>query len=250
MTRTKTANGVKVQKKSKKTEKFAKIISLVGTKGGILKTTLIQCITTSNTLSKFKIIILDGDAQGSLTTWIKERDPKLKPLNIKVISHNKDVPLKEELKKYRKECDFLFVDLPGESKALSLTRTALAYSDLCIFPLRLSHKDTTAFNDNMKMPLLQVLKVRNKKHFRILPTFAHHSTNIENLKDNYASIRAIGLFDNVHKDRNIYTYFSVGGLTLREYKAKNRFNLVESAKASKAINDMEEISKELLKITK
>lgn len=234
--------------KRNKSKTFAKIISLVGTKGGILKTTLIQCITTSQAFSKYKIIILEGDSQGSLTSWLKERDPKLKPLNIVVYQHNKDLTLKEELEKYRRECDFLFVDLPGESEALNLTRNALVFSDLCIFPLRLSHKDTTAFNDNMKIPLFRVLKARDKKHFRILPTFAHHSTNINNLKENYASIKAIGLFNNVHKDRNIYTYFSVGGLSLREYKSKHKFNLMESSKASKAIHDIEEISKELIKI--
>jgi len=223
-----------------------KVISLVGTKGGILKSTLTQCISTSKAFESYDIIILEGDSQNSLSSWINEREAKMKPLNIKIVNHDEDVSLKSEIDLYKKKCDFLFVDLPGESKALTLTRTAFACSDLCIFPLRLSHKDTTAFDQNMREPLMKILQIRDKKHFKVLPTFAHHSTNIDNFRENYESIKVIDKFTNVHKDRNVYTYFTIGGLTLREYKSKNRFNLIESAKAAKAIHDIELISKEII----
>ena len=101
------------------------VISLAGTKGGILKSTLTQCISTSKAFEKYKVAILEGDSQGSLISWIEDRDPKLPPLNIEIYNHDEEKELKDEIAEYRKNVDFLFVDLPGESKALKLTRTEL-----------------------------------------------------------------------------------------------------------------------------
>lgn len=225
---------------------MGKVISLAGTKGGILKSTLTQCISTSKILEKYKVIILEGDSQKSLLSWLEERSPNLKPLNIEVVNHEKEKELKDEIAEHKKKCDFLFVDLPGESKALTLTRTALAYSDLCIFPLRLSHKDTTAFDKNVRQPLKKILEIRDKKHFKILPIFAHHSTNIDSYRANYESIKIIDTLKSIHRDRNVYTYFSIGGLTLSEYKKQNKFNPIESNKTSKAIKEINTIAQEIL----
>jgi cellulose biosynthesis protein BcsQ len=225
---------------------MGKVISKAGTKGGILKSTLTQCISTSKAFQKYKVIILEGDSQNSLTSWMEERDANLKPLNITIINHNKERELKDEITEYKEQCDFLFVDLPGESEALTLTRTALAYSDLCIFPLRLSHKDTTAFDKNMRQPLKKILEIRDKKHFRILPIFAHHSTKIESFRQNYEAIGIIDTFHNVHRDRNVYTYFSVGGLSLYEYQEQHKKGSDEFEKTQKAINDIELIAQEIL----
>ena len=225
---------------------MGKVISFAGTKGGILKSTLTQCVSTSKTFDGYKVGILEGDSQSSLLAWENERDKVLKPLNIKIINHDENRALKDEITELREIYDFLFVDLPGESKALNLTRTALAYSDLCIFPLRLSHKDTTAFDSNMRQPLKDILKIRERKHFKILPIFAHHSTNIQSFKDNYNAINIIDKFNNIHRDRAVYTYFSVGGLTLREYEATHKLNSTEAGKASKAVEEMELVAQEIL----
>ena len=226
-------------------EHATKVISLAGTKGGILKSTLTQCLTTSKAFEKYRITILEGDSQNSLSNWLEERPTSAKPLNIKIVNHDDNKNLKDEINEEKERCNFLFVDLPGESKALTLTRTALAYSDLCIFPLRLSHKDTTAFDTNMRQPLKKILEIRDKNHFKILPIFAHHSTNTDSFLDNYESIKIIGKFQSIHRDRNIYTYFSIGGMTLREYEETNKDNN-EGQKASKAIADIELIADEIL----
>ena len=227
-----------------------KVVSFAGTKGGILKSTLTQCIASSRAFEEYKVVILEGDSQGSLSSWLKERSSVLRPLKIDIFNHKEECQLKDEILDLKTKYDVIFVDLPGESKALNLTRTALAYSDLCIFPLRLSHKDTTAFDANMRQPLIDILKLRDKKHFKILPIFAHHSTNIDSFKDNYRSIAIIDKFNNIHKDRTIYTYFSVGGLTLREYEATHKLSASESQKTLKAIEDMELIAKEILQSLK
>ena len=229
-----------------KTLKNSYVISLAGTKGGILKSTLTQCISTSKAFEKYKVAILEGDSQGSLISWIEDRDPKLPPLNIEIYNHEEERELKDEISKYKKDVDFLFVDLPGESKALTLSRTALAYSDLCIFPLRLSDKDIKAFDKNVRQPLKQILEIRDKKHFKILPTFAYHSANINSFRENYETIKIIDTFENVHRDRAVYNYFSIGGKTLREYNKSHKLNLIEASKSSKAIADIELIAEEIL----
>lgn len=225
---------------------MGKVISFAGTKGGILKSTLTQCISTSKVFENYKVGILEGDSQGSLISWANERDKVLKPLSVQIINHNEDKQLKDEVATLKEQYDYLFIDLPGESKALTLTRTALAYSDLCVFPLRLSHKDTTAFDANMRQPLKKILEMRDRKHFKILPIFAHHSANTDTFHDNYSAINIIDKFQNIHRDRNVYTYFSVGGLTLREYGATHKLNNAEATKATKAIEEMELIANEIL----
>ena len=233
---------------------MGKIISLVGTKGGIIKSTIVQCVSTSKVFEKYKVGILEGDSQGSLAGWVEERSKKMKPLNIEIINHNPEIQLKDEISKYRSKFDFLFVDLPGESRALNLTKTALVLSDLCIFPIRVYHKDINAFDKNLRPILAKAIELRNKKfkvsdskkHYKLLATFAHHSTDKDKYLDNFSSIKIINKFKNIHRDRLVYTYFSVGGLTLREYKKQNKFNLLEQSKANKAINDIELIAQEIL----
>jgi len=56
----------------------------------------------------------------------------------------------------------------------------------------------------------------------------------------------IDKFNNIHRDRSIFNYFSGGGITLREYQAEQKPDSKEYEKALKAIEDIELISKEIL----
>ena len=54
--------------------------------------------------------------------------------------------------------------------------------------------------------------------------------------------------ESIHRDRQIFTYFSQGGLTLEEYVETIKGNKAESQVAEKAINEVNAIASEILKI--
>lgn len=226
-------------------KKNTKFIALVGTKGGILKSTLVQCLSTSKVFENYNVAILEADVQSSLKDWIKERDNDAPKMRINLLFLNSGKDLKEKIEEINGKYDFVFLDLPGESLALNLTRTAMAYSDLCIFPVRTYHKDISAFDSQMRPVIKDILQYRNKKHFVILPTFAHHNTATEKYRSYFSDITEIDVLKNVHVDRQVYTYFSINGLTLREYMMLSVKDKIEQQKAKKAVEEMERIAQEV-----
>lgn len=231
-------------------------IALVGTKGGILKSTLTQCIATSNVfMNRYITSIIDADPQGSILSWWDERS-RNKDINqstllvcnldssrpfVEAVQAVKTIELSEEEVENRPMC--ILFDLPGESQAMTTTRAAMAYCDLCIFPIRSYHKDIVAFDENMRPVLRQILQHRDKKHFAVLPTFAHHGADKDKYRANFSAITEIDVLQNVHVDRQVYTYFSLGGKTLCEYAASS--NGEEGLKADKAVEDIERIATEV-----
>ena len=122
-----------------------------------------------------------------------------------------------------------------------------SFADLCVFPLRIYHKDINAFDSKMMPVLLEVLELRDKKHFILLGTFAHHSADIKKYLSNFDSITVIDKLPAIHRDRPVLTYFSVNGMTLLEYLHSNKTGSTEFIKTQKAVNDIEKIATQILK---
>ena len=225
------------------------VIAFVGTKGGILKSTLCQCLSTASPFDNFKVGILDADPQQSIVSWHDEREDSSPTLSVDIHSLKSKKNLAQEVEHYQKQYDFLFVDLPGESEALNLTNTMLGMADLVIIPIRTYHKDIQAFDYKLSPYIEASAKLRGTFPFRILCTFAHVNTNIEKYRQHFEGIDFVGgVFDNVHKDRSVYTYFSIGGLTIKEYLDASGSDKIEKAKAEKAYDEMNAIADEICKL--
>lgn len=227
-----------------------KIIAAVFPKGGEWKSTLIQTVATSRIFSSYHVRILEADSQNSLSDWLDEREAMKKPpLPIELCNYDSNKPLKRALVRYQEEVDFLFVDLPGESKSLELTRAALAYADVCITPIRSSDKAIRAFENNL-LPVVQMMSdLRSRQHYYLLPTFAHTSAKAHNHRDLFMPYSELyNLMQSIHRDRQIFTYFSQGGSTLLEYRDTLAVNSQEYMIATKAVDEIETIAKEIFQI--
>lgn len=226
----------------------AKIISAVFPKGGEWKSTFVQTISTSTPMQGYTIKILEADAQNSISDWLEERPEDAKALNISVEKFNPSERMDEKMKEISETCDILFVDFPGESLSSKLTRSGLAYSDLCVVPIRPSDKAIRAFENNMLPIIEQVNGLRDSKNYiYLLPTFAHPSANLESYRKIFEPYEEyINIFQNVHIDRNVYTYFSSGGLTLKEYYETIKKNKREAQTVKKAITEVDKIAHEVL----
>ena len=221
------------------------VIAFVGTKGGVLKSTLCQCLSTSAPFAKYKIGILDADPQQSIVSWNDERESSLSPLSVDIHSLKEGNDLADEVEALQNQYDFLFVDLPGESQALDLTNTMLGIADLAIIPIRTYHKDIQAFDNQLAPYIESSAELRGTYPFRILCTFAHVNTNAEKYRQYFEGISFVGgVLTNVHKDRSVYTYFSIGGLTLKEYLDESSKN--EKKKAQKAYQEMNAVAEEMI----
>lgn len=230
--------------------KKGKIISAIFPKGGEWKSTFVQTVSTSTPMKKYTIKILEADSQNSISDWLSERDEELKSLNIQVEKFDISEKMDEKMEQMSKTCDILFVDFPGESLSSKLTKSGLAYSDLCIVPIRPSDKAIRAFENNLLPIIEQVNELREgKDYIYLLPTFAHPSANQTTYRDIFKPYEEyINICQNVHVDRNIYTYFSSGGLTLNEYYQNNKSNKREAQTVKKAILEVDKIAKEVLQI--
>lgn len=230
--------------------KKGKIISAVFPKGGEWKSTFVQTVSTSTVMKKYSIKILEADSQNSISDWLNERPKEAKPLNIQVEKFNVSEKIDEKMEKMSENCDLLFVDFPGESLSSKLTKSGLAYSDLCIVPIRPSDKAIRAFENNLLPIIEQVNELREgKDYIYLLPTFAHPNANKETYRGIFKSYEEyINICQNVHVDRNIYTYFSSGGLTLKEYYDTITTNKKEAQTVKKAISEVDKIAKEILQL--
>jgi len=226
-----------------------KIISAVFPKGGEWKSTLIQTISTSDVMKPYKRRLLEADSQNSLSDWLKERDKSKENLGLGIEKFNSNNDMKEKMQKLKKDVDLLLVDFPGESLSFKLTRSGLAYSDLCIIPLRSSDKAIRAFENNFLPVIQKVTEIRGKDHIYILPTFAHPNSNLYNYRKIFEPYEQyVNICKNVHIDRPVFTFFSSDGKTLKEYYELVKTNKKDAGMAQKAINEVDNIANEILEI--
>lgn len=230
--------------------KNGKVISAIFPKGGEWKSTFIQTISTSAPMEKYKRKILEADSQNSISDWLGERNEDSKPLSVQVEKFDTSDEMDEVMEKMKKSCDILFVDFPGESVSSKLTKSGLAYSDLCIIPIRPSDKAIRAFENNLLPIIEEVSKLREQNNYiYLLPTFAHPSSNLDSYRKIFEPYKEyVNICQNVHIDRNVYTYFSSGGLSLKEYYQTIKTNKREAKIVKKAISEVDAIANEVLQI--
>ena len=128
------------------------IITFANPKGGSAKSTTAIHLARSFTLSEQSVLLIDCDPQGSLVDWSDAANVPL--VDVGVASNANE--LKEGIKQYRDEFDWIIVDSAGRLE--DLTATAIDLSDLVIIPTQPSPLDSWAV-----MPLVDAIKATNKK---------------------------------------------------------------------------------------
>jgi cellulose biosynthesis protein BcsQ len=201
-------------------------------------------------MEKYTRKILEADSQNSISDWLEERPNELKSLSVKVEKFDPFSEMDEVMEEMKKKCDILFIDFPGESISSKLTKSGLAYSDLCIIPIRPSDKAIRAFENNLLPIIKQVNEIRGgNQYVYLLPTFAHPSANLDSYRKIFEPYKEdVNICQNVHIDRNVFTYFSSGGLSLGEYYQSIKSNKREAKTVKKAISEVDAIANEVLQI--
>lgn len=120
----------------------AKIIVVTNQKGGCGKTTLAMNLAGTIGL-KSKVLLVDGDPQGSATRWAASSpDEKPFPAAIMGLANASD-KVHRELKKYTGDYQYIVVDCPPAIDN-SFTSSALLVADLALIPIIPSPTDLWA----------------------------------------------------------------------------------------------------------
>jgi len=121
---------------------IAKVILLTNQKGGCGKTTLAMNLAGAIG-TKFKVLLIDGDPQGSASRWAaSSSDEKPFPTAVMSLANVTD-KVNREIKKYLADYEYIFVDCPPAIDN-SFTASALLVADLAIVPVVPSPTDLWA----------------------------------------------------------------------------------------------------------
>ncbi|MBU3914251.1 hypothetical protein KKA14_01840, partial [bacterium] len=168
-----------------------------------------------------------------------------------ISSDNKDIIL-EKIELLEAENELLILDVPGESIGKFHTKFACAVADLVLIPMRTSTNDEEAFEDNLLPIIEKIISVDKESRdiFYILPSFTHPLANRENIAAYFKEIvpENIGCFNSVFPFGSAFENFSRGGNNLFEYANSIKTNAKLYEQAKKAINDIELIASEIIKV--
>ena len=106
------------------------IISVATTKGGVGKTTLIQCLSAYLSRQGYKVGVLDADPNKGFTTWYESY---YEGLPITVAAEAEAQRVVEKAQEMEKGCDVVFIDTAGFSNQGMIM--ALGTSDGVLIPV-------------------------------------------------------------------------------------------------------------------
>lgn len=141
---------------------MGKIIAFANQKGGSGKTTLSANLAVLWANSKYKVAVVDGDAQKSLTHWLDARKKYYGDEPTGIDSYSFDARnLNEDLKKIKRKYDFIIIDSPPSItfETIQIVKS----SDLIYVPVQPSPIDLMA-----TIPFLDIAKQERKKTTVIL----------------------------------------------------------------------------------
>jgi chromosome partitioning protein len=214
----------------------AKIICVCNQKGGSGKTTIAMHLAGSLSLRKKKVIVIDGDEQGSAVEWASLA-PEGVPFPSKVCSLAKaGRKIHQEIKKFIEDFNFIIVDCPPAAES-PIAKSSLLVADLALVPfipgaldmlasvlIRNTIDDVKVLNPDLKSKLLinriEPQTTLTQTVLELIPNF-----NMEILKSK------------IHK-RTAYGEAVLSGTIVHCLKKKSK----------EAIQEIEDLTDEILEI--
>jgi len=124
------------------------VISFLQEKGGSGKTTMSVNVAHGLVMRGFKVLLVDGDPQGSARDWNAQNEGSLVP----VIGLDRET-LPVDLKAVKEGYDFIIID--GAPQISKLSAAAIRASDIVLIPVQPSPYDVWA-----SMDLVELIKAR------------------------------------------------------------------------------------------
>jgi chromosome partitioning protein len=130
------------------------IISLVNQKGGVGKTTVAVNLGSCLSMKGFKVLLVDGDPQGSVLQWQSIQDTG----DFQVL-HHAAPDLSGHVKSLQRSYDYTIIDAPpaiGE-----ITESILSVSHLAVVPIGPSPLDIWSSKETVS--LIRTVKKKNRR---------------------------------------------------------------------------------------
>lgn len=213
----------------------AKVIVITNQKGGCGKTTLAMNLAGTVAL-KSKVLLVDGDSQGSATRWAASSSDE-KPFPAAVMSlANTENKAHREINKYAADYEYIFVDCPP-AMGSNFTSSVLLIANLVLVPVIPSPTDLWSAVGIQQL-ISNVAEINEKLTARLVANMCQSNSSIS--KEALALIKEFE-FTKTRTDiyqRTAYRQAAAFGGTVHD---------LDNAKAKLEINAL---SKEVLAILK
>jgi len=217
----------------------AKIIAVINRKGGCGKTTISMMLGGAIANKKKKVLVADGNSeQGSAIRWASvASSDKPFPADVVEIGDTTD-QIHNELRKYIYDYDFIIVDCPPTAQSV-IGESVLLVADLAIVPVEPNPLDIWGTVGIKKLIGEMVIKNIGLKS-RLLINKCNPNTRLTKDVLEIISDFGIELFNTKIHKRTVYAEApAIGGIVHDlGYKAKE------------AIQEIDQLTKEIIKILK
>jgi chromosome partitioning protein len=201
----------------------AKIIVITNQKGGCGKTTITMNLVPAFVKDDLKVLVVDGDPQGSATRWASsanEANPYPAPIiglsNANDKAHN-------EIKKHIHNYDYIIVDCPPAVDSV-FSQSALLVADLALVPIKPTPPDLWAAVGIKKV--INSVSVQNENLISKLVISMRQSNSMNNEVLSILKDFGIDMLDSNIFQRTSYTQAALGTsvLNLKDQKAIAEIN--------------------------
>ncbi|WP_119344013.1 ParA family partition ATPase [Facilibium subflavum] len=199
-----------------------KIVSILNQKGGSGKTTLSTNIAHALKLKGYKVLLVDGDPQGSCRDWNAANDGNIVP----VVGLDRET-LPKDLDAIKNGYDWIIID--GAPQIARLAASAIKASDIVLIPVQPSPYDIWATSD-----LVDLIKARQEITDNKLNAAFVISRSIKNTRLSHEINEALNEYElpvlkNGTTQKVAYpTSATEGGtvFTIQDQKASHEINMI------------------------
>jgi chromosome partitioning protein len=213
-----------------------KIITVCNQKGGSGKTTVTMQLGGTLSLRKNKVLIVDGDFQGSAMEWAS-LSPEDCPFPAQVCSlYQAGKKIHQEIKRFFDNYDYILVDCPPSAES-PIAKSSLVISDLCLVPFVPSALDVLA--STKIRDLIEDAKILNPNLIcKILINRIEPNTKLTKTIVDLTSNFGIDILNTNLKKRTYYAESVLNGSTVHKFKSR----------AIEAIQEVEKLTDEIIGI--